>query len=1047
VRTRGADRPDDDSEQTGRSRRLFGRAKQEPVEQEAVPGEETGWLDDLRTAKEERAAIGPGTPEGARTSKSGRKAPGPRDDDADPQPGRPGRAAPTTDRSGADPARRPGPPPGTPPPDRATPPDRSAMQPPGRSTPPAGSVPPPGAARATPPPAGRAAPPPGGRPAAPPAGGSPRGAVPPGGTNPSGLPGRPVSPAAGFPGTGTSAGVPVAGRPRSWHEDAPGQGAGGWAAPETPSRHGAAVPPAEPVTGRHLSAPSPPDRGPAERGQTRGPIDRAAVAGRPAPGSSAPRSAPPAGPTSGAGPAASGRHGGPAAPASPAPLVPLSGNAPEPPPAGSSVRPTSPARPGAAARPGSPVHPSSPARPGAPVHPGSPARPGAAAHQAAAQPPVRSAAPPTRPGPPPAPPTFGPGSAPARVARPVAPDAVGRPAGYPAPAAHSAAGPQDGPPDLGRQTGLQNGGPQARGRQGQDAYPEAGPGRAAVPPDAGMRGGHAQQGAPATGVPPRGGPAGAPQGTPPHGMPPAGMPPAGHARAVPAVPPSVDDGPTSFGSRNAGAAGRVRPGAPVSGAPTEAGQSRPAGPGSAPRREGGRGRDGWGAHSAGYPQVAGPDPYPRGVVPGPGDDAPVRRGAAGPGTRAAAVPAPGERTGARPGPEPTAYGAAVVPPVVPGHQGARPPALPGRAGALAAGSTSGVIPRPGEVTTGRAGVATPPGRVSGAVKAAGSAGVVSAGQVPGALGAGRATGAVAPGRVSGAMPAAARVAAPNRSAPPDTSPGGLPEPGLPRAVPDLRPASGAGAGAGGPGRPGHDDGSFDAEPDGDGTGPGGIRGARSELRRRLRERRRLRMITLTVLTLVVLLALPAFFGIRSASRDPVFTSLDALGVPASVATQVKDFSSGSRWCFLDCRFRERTAQSGASPEETAKVYQAALTTAGWQRWKVAQCPERQQPTPADGSYTCWKRDEFTLDLWVRQPSCAVDAVAQQAPGVAPTEGVAPAPPDPALCKGATVSIKVRNAITDERGRSAPAVDPSLLGETPDAVLTDDPLLEATPTPS
>jgi hypothetical protein len=863
VRTRGADRPDDDAEQTGRSRRLFGRAKQEPAEQEAVPGEETGWLDDLRTAKQERAAIGPGTPEGARTSKSGRRAPGPLDEDEDPQP-------PRSSRATEQPAGRP-------------------------AAPPAG--------RPAAPPAGRPVPPPAGRPAAPPAGGDSRRAVPPGGTNPSGLPGRPMSPAAGFAGTGTSAGVPVAGRPRSWHEDGPGQATGGWAAPETPARRGAAVPPPEPVTGRHLSAPGASQRGPAERGQTRGPIDRGAVAGRPAPGTSAP----PAGPTSGAGPVAAGRHGSPAVPASPAPVVPLSGNAPEPPPAGST-----------------------------------------------------------------------------------------------APAPHSPAGPQD----LGRQAGLPNGGQQTRGSQTRGPQPRG--------PQTRGPGGHAQQDPPDTGAPQRGGPAGVPQGTPPQAM-----PPAGHGRAVPAVPPPVDDGPTSFGSRNAGVAGRVRPGAPVSGSPPEVGQSRPAGPGSAPRRGDGRAGDGWGAHPAGYPQVAGPDPYPRGVGPGQGDDAPARRGASH--TRAAAsVPVPGERTGARPDPEATAYGAAVVPPVVPGRQGARPPALPGRAGALAAG-TSGVIPRPGEVSTGRAGVATPPGLGSGVVKAAGSAGVVSA--VPGAVAAGRSTGAVAAGRVSGAAPAAARVAAPHRAAPQDAVPGDLAEPGAPHAVPDLRPASG------------------------DGAGPGGIRGARSELRRRLRERRRLRMITLAVLTLVVLLALPAFFGIRSASRDPVFTSLDALGVPASVAADVKDFSSGSRWCFLDCRFRERTAQSASSPQETAKVYQAALTTAGWQRWKVAQCPESQQPTPPDGSYTCWKRDEFTLDLWVRQPSCAVDAVAEQAPGVAPTEGVVPAPPDPALCKGATVSIKVRNAITDERGRSAPAVDPSLLGETPDAVLTDDPLLEPTPTPS
>ena len=62
------ERPED-----GRSRRRSRGG--EPTE---VPREETGWLDDLRTAKEQRGAIGPGTPAGeTRPRKSGRLAPGP----------------------------------------------------------------------------------------------------------------------------------------------------------------------------------------------------------------------------------------------------------------------------------------------------------------------------------------------------------------------------------------------------------------------------------------------------------------------------------------------------------------------------------------------------------------------------------------------------------------------------------------------------------------------------------------------------------------------------------------------------------------------------------------------------------------------------------------------------------------------------------------------------------------------------------------------------------------------------------------------------------
>ncbi|MFB9697747.1 hypothetical protein ACFFRK_32325, partial [Amorphoplanes digitatis] len=224
--------------------------------------------------------------------------------------------------------------------------------------------------------------------------------------------------------------------------------------------------------------------------------------------------------------------------------------------------------------------------------------------------------------------------------------------------------------------------------------------------------------------------------------------------------------------------------------------------------------------------------------------------------------------------------------------------------------------------------------------------------------------------------------------------------------------------------------------------PGGLRGAGSELRAQLREKRRLRVLTLVTLSVVVLGLLPLVFGIRSTTRDPVFNSLDALSVPGWADKDVEDRSSGSRWCFLDCRFRERTAQSDRPFEETDKVYSTALASAGWKA-RGGECAE--QPTTS-GKYTCWTRDEFTLDLWVRLPECAVDAVAAQDPATLPSTGpdgvVATA--DPSKCTGSTVSIKVQNAITDQRGKPEPAVDPSLVGETPDPVLTNDPLLEPTP---
>jgi integrin beta 3 len=86
-----------------------------------------------------------------------------------------------------------------------------------------------------------------------------------------------------------------------------------------------------------------------------------------------------------------------------------------------------------------------------------------------------------------------------------------------------------------------------------------------------------------------------------------------------------------------------------------------------------------------------------------------------------------------------------------------------------------------------------------------------------------------------------------------------------------------------------------------------------------------------------------------------------------------------------------------------------------------------------------------LDLWVRLPECAVDQVAAQDPATIPSAGTAPA--DPKDCTGSTVSIKVQNAITDTRGKPQPPEESPLVGETPDPVLSDDPLLEPTPTPS
>lgn len=222
-----------------------------------------------------------------------------------------------------------------------------------------------------------------------------------------------------------------------------------------------------------------------------------------------------------------------------------------------------------------------------------------------------------------------------------------------------------------------------------------------------------------------------------------------------------------------------------------------------------------------------------------------------------------------------------------------------------------------------------------------------------------------------------------------------------------------------------------------------LRQAGSDLRRQLGEQRRLRIAALGIVVLTLLGAVPLFLAVRSATSDPVFRSLDSLAVPSWAAVETTDGVSGSRWCFIECRFRERITRSERSPEETAQAYEQALTEDGWRPWQVAYCPEQ----PVEGRYTCWRRDELTLDLWVREPACATDPLRDR-PTVAPSgaEG-ATTPETEEECSGSVVSVKVRNAIDDERTRPQPSTDPSLTGEDPDPLLTDDPLGELTPSPS
>ncbi|MEU4626008.1 hypothetical protein AB0G04_39280 [Actinoplanes sp. NPDC023801] len=238
-----------------------------------------------------------------------------------------------------------------------------------------------------------------------------------------------------------------------------------------------------------------------------------------------------------------------------------------------------------------------------------------------------------------------------------------------------------------------------------------------------------------------------------------------------------------------------------------------------------------------------------------------------------------------------------------------------------------------------------------------------------------------------------------------------------------------------------DDGFENAK--GDAAPEGGLRGASAELRQKLRTERRLRLITLVSLAALVLLVLPAFFGIRAMTSDPVLASLDSLQVPAWASKNATEFESGNSLCIMECEFRERVTESDQPFAETSKVYTTALKSAGWTERRVAGCPE--SPIREDeGVYSCWERDELTLDLSVGLPGCAVDQLAAEQNPSAGAEAVEP--PVPGECVGSTVRIKVWNAIVDERGKTDTAPGP--VGQTPDAVLrTDDSIFQQTqPTP-
>lgn len=182
---------------------------------------------------------------------------------------------------------------------------------------------------------------------------------------------------------------------------------------------------------------------------------------------------------------------------------------------------------------------------------------------------------------------------------------------------------------------------------------------------------------------------------------------------------------------------------------------------------------------------------------------------------------------------------------------------------------------------------------------------------------------------------------------------------------------------------------------------------RAEARRQIQVAQQLKVATLVVVALLLLAAFPTYQWIRSEAQDPVFGQLDALELPAWAVGTVSDASDGSRWCIGRCRFRERTWASERAPEETQTAYDKALRDAGWRPRTAGVCPSVQ-----DGLASCWKRDEYVLDMWIRVPICDLPPprpTISAAPSPGASTPAAPAGPVE-TCPGALVTVKVFNAI-------------------------------------
>jgi hypothetical protein len=179
---------------------------------------------------------------------------------------------------------------------------------------------------------------------------------------------------------------------------------------------------------------------------------------------------------------------------------------------------------------------------------------------------------------------------------------------------------------------------------------------------------------------------------------------------------------------------------------------------------------------------------------------------------------------------------------------------------------------------------------------------------------------------------------------------------------------------------------------------------RAEIRKHLRIAQQLKVGTLALVAMLVLAAYPVYLFAREVAQDPVIGEFDSLDLPGWANIEHTDTADGSRWCIHKCRYRQRTWASERAPDETQTQYETSLRDAGWRPRTAGSCAPIE-----DGQVTCWKRDEYVMDMWVRAPICDLPPPRPVASG-SPAASAPAAPPAAPTCPGAYVTMRVWNAI-------------------------------------